>query len=234
MRIAVLVVVSMCLVMESSLQAQCPPKAICQSVQPCPPPHSVSCPNTCQSLGTVSYAPVYSAPVHSALPVYSALPVSSCGCNHLHGSHVTLQHMPLHAVQPSQTHYGTVVVGSESIVYSPALPTQNLASSNCNCGTVIQSSPQVVGQVPSQTVVEATTVANSAGATSPFSLSGYVRPEPQAPIAAPCLMQFLRCCKYGGRSCAYDYYLCSQATGEPMKHRCCPGEEPPLPPLPDE
>ena len=228
MRIAVLVVVSMCLVMESSLQAQCPPKAICQSVQPCPPPHSVSCPNTCQSLGTVSYAPVYSA------PVYSAPPVSSCGCNHLHGSHVTLQHMPLHAVQPSQTHYGTVVVGSESIVYSPALPTQNLASSNCNCGTVIQSSPQVVGQVPSQTVVEATTVANSAGATSPFSLSGYVRPEPQAPIAAPCLMQFLRCCKYGGRSCAYDYYLCSQATGEPMKHRCCPGEEPPLPPLPDE
>ena len=237
MRTAVLVASFLCFFAVDQLQSQCPVQQGCVVNQGCTVAQPVHYSNACSP-----------APCACGSPVSQVVSAPSCGCNaqsqiaHLHyapapccGSQPTTS-LSYSVVQPAScastsyapvTVYSPSAVGHQGIVYATPLPTQNLAASNCNCGSVPQFAQQSPVPMNPQTSSQAVpqSVANPAVQQSPFSLSGYVRPAQNTP-SVPCLMQFLRCCKYGGTNCAYDYYLCSQATGEPMQHRCCPGDEP--------
>ncbi len=213
--------------MNHSYVAQCQPVRGCygQSSIVYPSVHSSVNPTACyRGCPQPNYA-IVSTTCGSSCG--SVVPQPQVVCSGIYAPIVNQPPFGTHYAQPYTGQPYTVQplnVVQQGIVYSAPLPTQTMASNDCNCGSAHQSYSQSSAQLV--TPLQATQGPNEIP-RNPFSLSGYAQPSiDESVLSAPCLMQFLRCCKYGGKSCAYDYYLCSRATGEQMKHRICPGETP--------
>ncbi len=238
MRIAVLVASLMNLAAVSVLNAQC-------QLSPCQMAQSYVVQSQpvqgCCGQRSVVYPSVSSSPCYNGCSQTSYAVVSTpCGSvvsqpQVVYGeTYSTVVNQPLPLGTQYQPYTAQPHVVQQGIVYSTPLPTQNSACNNCNCGAAAQYYPQPDRQYYPQSTASAqqgmpfqANQGSNVVPRNPFSLSGHVRPSTdENALSTPCLMQFLRCCKYGGPSCAYDYYLCSQATGEQMKHRICPGETP--------